>query len=352
MHSIVGGNRTTVQKMGTDNRPTVSVIIPMRNEEEHITWCLESVIHQDYPKDLMEVLVVDGMSEDSSREIVADFVRRYSFVRLLNNPKRVTASALNRGIVESKGDVIMRVDAHCSINQDYVSCCVNALQQSGAGNVGGFVIPVGTNLVQKAIGIAMSSSFGIGSSRFCHGKKEMYVDTVSFGAYRRQVFEKIGLYDEEAGYGEDDELNYRLTKSGGKILLSPKITSHYYPRSSLSVLWKQYYNFGRGKLRTIKKHGRPASFRHLIPPIFVLSVIGSLMLHAIHPTFRWLTIAICGSYLVLTILFSAKSSFTQGWKYFPILPVVFATIHISYGIGFLIGTLPLCLRVHRRDSPC
>ena len=341
-----------VQKMGTDNRPTVSVVIPMRNEEEHITWCLESVVDQDYPKDLMEVLVVDGMSEDSSREIVADFVRRYSFVKLLHNPKQVKAAALNKGIAESSGQLILPVDAHCFIERDYISQCVNALQQTDAANVGGVVFPIGATFVQQTIGLGMSSFFGIGSGRFHDRENGLFVDTVSFGAYRREVFEKIGLYDEEAGYGEDDELNYRLTKSGGKILLSPKIKSHYYPRSSLSVLWKQYYNFGRGKVRTIKKHGRPASFRHLIPPIFVLSVIGSLMLYAIRPMFWWLTIAICGSYLVLTILVSAKISFTQGWKYFPILPVVFATLHLSYGIGFLMGTFPFCLRVHRRDSPC
>jgi cellulose synthase/poly-beta-1,6-N-acetylglucosamine synthase-like glycosyltransferase len=334
----------------SDNLPRVSVIIPMRNEEEHIAQCLQSVVNQEYPEDLMEVLVVDGMSQDSSREIVSDITKRYQFVTLLHNPKQVKAAALNKGIAESSGQLILPVDAHCFIDRDYVSECVNALQQTDAANVGGVVFPIGASFVQQAIGLGMSSFFGIGSGRFHDRENGLFVDTVSFGAYRREVFEKIGLYDEEAHYGEDDELNLRLIKTGGKIFLSPKIKSRYYPRSSLSGLWKQYHNFGCGKVRTVRKHGRPASFRHLIPPIFVLSVVGSLMLYAIRPMFWWLSTAICGGYLVLTTLVSAKISFSQGWKYFPILPVVFATLHLSYGIGFLKGTLPFCLMGHRRGA--
>jgi len=328
-----------VVKIAKNNLPTVSVIIPMRNEEEYIAQCLQSVMDQEYPKDLMEVLVVDGMSDDSSNEIVAGFTSKYSFVRLLHNPKQVTASALNRGIMESKGQIIIRIDAHCSIEADYISSSVNALERTGADNVGGFVIPIGTTFVQRAIGLAMSSPFGIGSSRFRYSEKEDFVDTVSFGAYQRQVFEKIGLYDEEANYGEDDELNYRLIKSGGKILISPRVKSQYHPRSSLSGLWRQYYNFGYGKVRTIRKHGRPASWRHLVPPVFVISIVGSLVVFALDPVLGWLVAVIIGSYLVSAILVSARISSRQRWKYFPILPVVFATLHFSYGIGFLKGTI-------------
>lgn len=339
-----------IDKTTSDNLPTVSVIIPMRNEEENIIRCLQSVVDQEYPKDLMEVLVVDGMSEDSSREIVSDIAKRSRFVTLLHNPKQVKAAALNKGIAESSGQLILPVDAHCFIDPDYINECVNALQQTGAANVGGVVLPIGTSFVQQAIGLCMSSFFGIGSSRFHDRENGFYTDTVSFGTYRREIFEEIGLYDEEAHYGEDDELNFRLIKSGGKIFLSPKIKSRYYPRSSFSALWKQYYNFGYGKVRTIRKHGRPSSFRHLVPPAFVLCVVGSLILSAFHPMFWWLTIAICGSYLALTILVSARIGFSQGWRYFPILPLVFVTLHLSYGIGFLKGTFPFLLRVHRRDA--
>lgn len=321
------------------NLPTVSVIIPMRNEEEYIAQCLKSVVDQEYPKDLMEVLVVDGMSQDSSREIVSDIANRCRFVTLLHNPKQVKAAALNKGIAESCGQLILPVDAHCFIDRDYISECVNALQKTDAANVGGVVFPIGTTFVQQAIGLGMSSFFGIGSGRFHDRENGLFLDTVSFGAYRREVFEKIGLYDEEADYGEDDELNLRLIKSGSKIFLSPKIKSRYYPRSSLSALWKQYYNFGYGKVRTIRKHGRPASLRHLVPAIFVLFIIGSLILYAVNPLFGWLIAGILGCYLVSAIVVSAKICFREGWEYLPVLPAVFATIHFSYGIGFINGTL-------------
>jgi cellulose synthase/poly-beta-1,6-N-acetylglucosamine synthase-like glycosyltransferase len=340
--------------LANDGLPTVSVIIPVRNEEEYIAECLQSVVDQDYPKELMEVLVVDGMSQDSSREIVSDIAEKCRFVTLLHNPKQVKAAALNKGIGESRGQLILPVDAHCFIAPDYVSECVNALHQTAAANVGGVVLPIGTSFVQRAIGLGMSSFFGIGSVRFQDRENGFYTDTVSFGAYRREVFGKIGLYDEEAHYGEDDELNLRLVKSGGKIFLSPRIKSRYYPRSSFSALWKQYYNFGYGKVRTIRKHGRAASFRHLVPPFFVLCVVGSLLLFAIHPMFLWLTITICGTYVMSAIILSAKIGYQEGWKYLPALPVVFATLHFSYGIGLLNGFLNeifrLYLRLRCRDA--
>jgi len=352
--NVPGGWQLVTKRVAEDELPTVSVIIPVRNEEEYIAQCLQSVVDQDYPKDLMEVLVVDGMSEDSSREIVSEIAGKFRFVTLLHNPKQVKAAALNKGIGESSGQLILPVDAHSFIDPDYISECVNALHQTDAANVGGVVLPIGTSFVQRAIGLGMSSFFGIGSVRFRDRENGFYTDTVSFGAYRREVFEKIGLYDEEAHYGEDDELNFRLIKSGSKIFLSPRIKSRYYPRSSFSGLWKQYYNFGYGKVRTIRKHGRPASFRHLVPPFFVLSVVGSLLLFAIHPMFWWLTTAICGGYVMSTIILSAKIGYEEGWKYLPALAVVFATLHFSYGIGLLNGLLNeisgFCLRQHCKDG--
>lgn len=338
------------ERKTSDDLPTVSVIIAMRNEEEHISRCLQSVVNQRYPKDLMEVLVIDGMSQDSSREIVSDIATESPIVTLLHNPEQIKSAALNIGIAKSSGQLIMPLDAHCFIDPDYVSESVKALQQTDAANVGGVVLPIGTSFVQQAIGLGMSSFFGIGSSRFHHGESGYYTDTVSFGTYRREIFDEIGLYDEEAHYGEDDELNFRIIKNGGKIFLSPKIKSRYYPRSSLSDLWKQYYKFGYGKVRTIRKHGRPSSLRHLIPPAFVLCVAGSLILSAIRPIFWWLTTAICGSYLALTIIVSARIALSEGWRYFPILPLVFLTLHLSYGLGFLEGTLLFLSRLHRRDA--
>ncbi len=323
------------------NLPTVSVIVPMRNEEQHIGRCLESIISQDYPRNLMEVLVIDGMSQDVSRDIVEGFIRKYNFVRLLDNPKQFTTSALNRGIMESDGEVIIRVDAHCSVNSDYVNCCVSALKKSEAGNVGGLMKPAGTTFMEKAIGFAMCSPFGIGGGKFHYCEKDMFVDTVYLGAYPREVLEKIGLYDEEAHYGEDDELNYRLIRSGGKIFLSPSIESRYYPRSSLRALWKQYYHYGCGKARTVRKHGKPASLRHIAPPVFVISVIGGLVLFAFNPMYWWLFVGLLASYFFSAILVSAIIGFRKGWKFIPVLPIIFMTLHFSYGTGFIIRSLRL-----------
>lgn len=334
--------RIMSEATGSLEAAIVSVIIPMRNEKQHIRPCLQSVVDQDYPKHLMEVLVVDGMSEDLSGEVVEEFARANPFIRLLRNPKRSTAAALNKGIAVSKGQVIIRMDAHCLFSRDYVRRCIEVLEETGAENVGGFVIPLGTNSMQKTIALCMSSSFGIGTGRFHYRKKGMFVDTVSFGAYRRQIFDQIGFYDENAFYGEDDELNYRIIKSGGKIFLSPKIQSKYYPRASLPALWRQYYNYGRGKVRTIKKHGAPASWRHLVPAAFVMSIITSLILSAMHSSFWWATVGICGIYLLSATIVSAITSLREGWIYFPALPVVFATLHISYGIGFLSGVWRSC----------
>jgi len=313
----------------------------MRNEERYIAQCLASVVRQNYPKDLTEVLVIDGMSQDSSREIVRAFVRKYVFVKLLNNSKKVTTSALNKGIMESKGRIIVRVDAHCVIAPDYITCCVDALQRTGAENVGGLMRPIGTTFLEKGIAVAMSSPFGVGFGKFHYSEKEMFVDTVYLGAYRREVFEKTGLYDEEAYYGEDDELNYRLIKSGGRIFLSPTIRSQYFPRSSLLALCKQYYRYGRGKTWTIRKHGRLGSWGHLMPATFVLSIILSIVLYIVNPVFGWLIAGIGGSYFISASLVSAKNALKEGWEYLPILPLIFSTLHFSYGIGFLEGIISM-----------
>jgi len=324
-----------------DDLPMVSVLIPMRDEEAYIRACLRSVADQDYPKELTEVLVVDGMSCDASRSIVEDFIKKHAYVKLLDNPHQTTTHALNKGVRLSAGEVIVRVDAHSCIEPDYVRSVVEALKRTRADNVGGLMRPVGKSFLQKAIAFAMGSPFGVGTSRFHYSEKEMFVDTVYLGAYRREVFRKIGLYDEGAHYGEDDELNYRLVKSGGKILLSPAIKSHYFPRGSLPALWRQYFNYGRGKVRTIKKHGRPASWAHLAPSAFVLAILGSLALWNVAPFFKWVFFGVVISYLVAVAAATATIAGRQGWRFAPLMPLVFFTMHAGYAIGFLAGVLRL-----------
>ena len=313
----------------------------MRDEEAYIRACLRSVVDQDYPKGLTEVLVIDGMSRDGSRSIVEDFIKKHSYVKLLDNPHQTTTHALNKGVRLSAGDVILRVDAHSCIEPDYFRCVVEAFKRTGADNVGGLMRPVGKSFLQRAIAFAMSSPFGVGTSRFHYREKEMFVDTVYLGAYRREVFEKIGLYDEGAHYGEDDELNYRLVQSGGKILLTPAIKSHYFPRRSLRALWRQYFNYGRGKVRTIKKHRRPPSWAHLAPSAFVLAILGSLAFWNVAPCSKWVLLGVATSYLVAVTAATAGIAVRRGWRFAPLMPLVFFTMHASYAIGFLAGLLRL-----------
>jgi glycosyltransferase involved in cell wall biosynthesis len=319
----------------------VSVVIPIRDEVAHISACLESVVTQDYPKALTEVLVVDGMSRDASRSVVQRFMEQYPFIRLLDNPDHATTYALNIGVLASKGDVVLRVDGHCVIESGYISACVEALHRTGADNVGGGMRPEGEYYTQKAVACAMTSPFGVGTSRFHYSEEEIFVDTVYLGAYRRQVFEKIGLFDEEAHYGEDDELNYRLVKSGGKILLSPKIRSRYFPRPSLRALGRQYFNYGRGKVRTTKKHGRPPSLAQLAPGAFVFLLVGSLLMMGVSPVFWVFFVITSGGYSIAAVTASIASGARCGWFVVPALPVCFLTMHVSYGVGFLFGLLRL-----------
>ena len=319
--------------------PSVSVIIPMRNEEADIRRCLQGVLDQDYPKELLEIIVIDGMSQDSSCEIVGEFIDKYPCIKLSQNSKMATTYALNQGIMESGGDIVVRVDAHCCVEPDYVRRCVETLEESGADNVGGLMRPAGDGFIQSAISLAMTCPFGVGTGRFHYCDKEMFVDTVYLGAYPKRVFEKIGLFDEGAHYGEDDEFNCRLIRNGGKIFLSPNIRSCYYPRSSLVGLWRQYYKYGRGKVRTIIKHGRPQSWAHLVPGLFVIGLLTSILLIVINPWFSWLFVAMLATYLMTATLFSVRIAARKGWKYLAILPMVFLTMHVSYGAGFVIGSV-------------
>jgi succinoglycan biosynthesis protein ExoA len=313
----------------------------MRDEEAYIRACLQSVVDQEYPKELTEVLVIDGMSCDASRSIVEEFTKKYSHVKLLDNPQQTTTHALNLGVLLSVGDVIVRVDAHSCIDRDYLRCVIDAFKRTGADNVGGLMRPVGKSFLQRAIAFAMRSPFGVGTSRFHYCEKEMFVDTVYLGAYRREVFEKIGLYDPGAHYAEDDELNYRLVQSGGRILLSPAIKSHYFPRRSLPALWRQYFNYGRGKVRTSKKHHRPPSWTHLAPSAFVLAILGSLGFWNVTPFAKWVFAGVAAGYLVAVTAATVAIAVRQGLSFAALMPPVFFTMHAGYGTGFVAGVLRL-----------
>ena len=318
--------------------PLVSVIMPIRNEARFIAQSLGAVLAQDYPAELIEIIVVDGMSADSTRAIItqaAQAARRN--VAVLDNPAGIVPVAMNIGLRAARGAIIVRVDGHCEIAPDYVRRCVMALQRTGADNVGGLQRAVSETPIGRAIALATSSPFGVGGARFHYDARPGWVDTVYLGAYRRDVFERIGGFDEELVRNQDDELNFRLTQAGGKIWLDPSIQSVYYSRPSLRKLWKQYFEYGFYKVRVMQKRGGVASWRHLVPGIFVLSLLLSGLLALLTRKPRW-ALAVAGPYALANGLASARTSI-KDIGVFLVMPLTFLILHAAYGSGFVLGVI-------------
>jgi len=314
----------------------VSIIIPCRNEEKFIGKCLDSIISQDYPKDRLEILVVDGMSTDRSRKIVQEYTKIYPFIRMLNNPKQIASSALNIGIREAKGAIIIRIDAHVKCAEDYIRQCVSLLQTAAADNVGGCQRGIGASYLSKVIAIATTHPFGAGDAKFRFSERQDWVDTVYLGAWYKKTLESLGGFNEDWVVNQDYELNYRLRKAGGKILLSPKIRCRYYVRGSLSSLARQYFRYGIWKVKTLVTYPESVRWRQLVPPAFVLVLVISLALLPLH----WAISKIVPSlYVVTNLVASFHADRCHGWRYLPLLPLVFATLHVSWGLGFWAGVL-------------
>jgi glycosyltransferase involved in cell wall biosynthesis len=326
--------------------PFVSIVIPCRNEEAYIGKCLDSIINNDYTKENLEILVIDGMSEDRTKQIVDEYIRLYPFTRLLDNLKKITPSALNIGIKNAKGEVIMRMDAHATYEKDYISKCVKYLGEYEADNVGGIMvtIPRENTFIGRAIVSALSHRFGVGDSVFRTGSKEpRWVDTVFGGCYKREVFDKIGLFNENLVSTQDMEFNQRLRKAGGKILLHPEIVSNYYTRSDFKSFCKNNLRNGIWAIYPLKFVDHiPVSWRHFIPLVFVSGLIGSAVLSAFSHVFLWLLLFIAGSYALANIYFSFKiSAKERDFRYLFVMPIIFATLHIIYGLGSLWGAIKL-----------
>lgn len=322
----------------------VSIIIPCRNEEKFIRTCLDSIISNDYPKDKLEVLVVDGMSEDRTREIIIEFCKNNTFIKLIDNDKKIVPAALNIGIKEARGKFVIRMDAHTAYQTNYISKCVSSMSKYNADNVGGIclTIPSDESIKSHAIALALSSRFGVGNSYFRIGlKRPKQVDTVPFGCFKRSLFERIGYFNEDLIRNQDIEFNARLKKAGGIIVLVPDIVSHYQARSTLSALAKNNFSNGFWVIYSLKYAKMPFSVRHLIPLCFVSSLTASFVLAPLHYYFIYLLLFIVGAYYSVNVFFSAKLSMRHGLKYFPALVAVFTTLHFSYGAGSVWGIITL-----------
>jgi len=329
-------------------QPLVSVIIPCRNEEKFISKCLDSIINNDYPKEKMEVLVVDGMSEDRTREIIEKFKAKNEKlkIKVLDNPKKFTPFALNIGIKETKGDIIMRMDAHATYDNKYISKGVKYLNEYDADNVGGVckIMPRETTLINKSICLASSSVFGAGNAyyRMGYSKGLKWVDTVFGGCYRKEVFDKIGLFNENLVRSQDMEFNIRLRKAGGKILLVPDIVSYYYPKPNLKDFFLHNFEDGIWAIYPLKFAKVPLKLRHYVPLIFVSGLLGTGLLGIFFPIFFWLFLFIIGVYFLVSIYSSFKIMIGEkDFRYFFSMPIAFACRHFGYGLGSIWGLIKL-----------
>jgi len=330
--------------------PFVSVVIPMRNEARHIGACLDAVLAQAYPADRMEVIVVDGASADESPTIVRAYGERDQRVRLLPNPRQIVPTAMNIGIRAARGDVIARVDGHTRIAPDYLRVGVEALARSGADNVGGPMHTVGGGGFGDAVAAAMSSRFGIGAY-FHFGTVERDADTVYLGMWPRGALERAGLFDEELVRNQDDELNYRLRKLGGRVVLIPTMRSWYQNRQGVCQLARQFYQYGEWKVRVLQKHPWQMSWRHLVPPVFV-ATIGSLAVAAgVTPVAGRLTIALVAIYVGVVLVVAGRLSGRRGVWAWLATALAFAIIHLAWGTGFLAGCVRFAGRWRGGESP-
>jgi glycosyltransferase involved in cell wall biosynthesis len=329
----------------------VSVIVPCRNERAYIAACLESLAAQTWPKSKLEVLVVDGLSDDGTRDIVAAHTARFPWLRLLDNPQRVTPSALNIGIRESSGQIVCRVDVHCKYPNDYIATLVRTLDTSGADNAGGMcrTRPADGRPMSRGIAAALSHPLAVGNAHFRIGATApRWVDTVPFGCYRRSVFERIGLFDEELVRNQDDEFNHRLLKHGGRILLVPSIVIDYYARNSIPKLARMMFQYGYFKPLCAKKLGRVSTARQLVPPAFVAVLGVSLLLAPWSMVMRAVLALIVSLYAALVFAAAARQLPPHGGAVAARFAIAIPVIHLSYGSGFLRGLWDHVIRARAR----
>lgn len=299
---------------------------------------LEAVLTQDYPAERMEVIVADGMSTDGTRDVISAIRARDPRVALIDNLGKIVPTGLNAALACARGTVIVRVDGHCIIAADYVRRCVEHLLKDGVDGVGGPLKTIGRGTTAQSIAAAMGSTFGVGGAAFrtSSNRTEM-TDTVPFPAYTRLTIERVGLFDEELVRNQDDEYNYRLRSLGGKLLLAADVQSVYYSRGSLRALGRQYFQYGYWKVRVTQKHPRQMRPRQFVPPAFVAALLASLALAPVVAPARAILSLLVMAYGVADVAASLMTARRFGARHLRLLPIIYPILHLSYGLGYLVG---------------
>ena len=331
--------------------PKVSVIVPCYNEQSTIRLLLDALCEQTYPRTEMEVIVADGLSTDGTRDVITAFQKDVPDlrVRVVDNPNRYIPSAVNRAIEVSRGEIIVRVDAHSKPYPDYVANCIAAHESGRGDNVGGVweIRPGADTWIADSIAVAAAHPLGVGDALYRHAKHAAEVDTVPFGSFRRTLIEQVGFFDETLLTNEDYEFNARVRKSGGKIWLDPSIRSIYFSRPTLLELIRQYWRYGFWKWRMLRRYPDTLRWRQALPPLLVLSLIGLAVLSIFMPFARILLAAILFLYFSIMILAGVQAALRQRKAYLILgLPLAIFAMHISWGSGFLWSILIASVQKH------
>jgi len=317
--------------------PFVSIVIPVRNEVAFIADLVAAVLEQDYPTDRVEVIVADGQSTDGTREVLARLQAEHPRLTVVENPGRIVPTGLNAALARSKGDVIIRIDGHVLIASDFVTQNVALLEaHPEAWSVGGPIRHVGTTTLGKAVAIGMSHPFGVGNALHRYPEFEGYAEGAAFPAFRRWVFDRVGMFDERLVRNQDDEFNYRIHRAGGRIYVSPRVRYSYFVRERIGQLFKQYFQYGFWRIPVIEKHRRPTTLRQMAPTLFfaacVLFAMAGLWWHK-----PLLTIILPVSYAAALILAGAGTVRGNNLRVSSYVPVTIATMHAGYALGFAYG---------------
>ncbi|MBL7074165.1 glycosyltransferase family 2 protein [candidate division KSB1 bacterium] len=325
-----------------DNKyPLVSILFAVRNENDYISNALDSIVQQDYPEESIEIICVDGFSDDGTYEQLIEKIEIFRNLKVFRNSKRISAAGWNIGLEKSEGKYVLIISGHAKLSSNYIRECVNILQTSDYIGVSGPTTPVGLNNFGKLLALTMKSRFGVGNAQYFLSGKERIVETIVYGCYVKKALLEVGKFSEDIKRGQDWELNYRLRNRGYKLFQTPKIRSKYYVRSDLKSVWKRHFEAGKWKVKIIYDHPSSILPRHIIPLFFSLVLISLLFISFLNLMLFKIFLGIILCYFLAAMAVSISFCLKNSIKSLLFFPVIFFAMHFSYGLGMIIGIAQL-----------